>query len=75
MRLEKLAQVPFADDIRKYTFPSLDRLVSTKGDVITEHPYIPTKSQLKAMDKFVDSMDLSDADKDEEGYGCTQPVL
>jgi ATP-dependent DNA helicase 2 subunit 2 len=61
--------MPFADDVRKYTFASLDKLVSKKGELITEHPYLPTKGQLDTMDKFVDSMDLMDAgDKNEDGY-------
>jgi ATP-dependent DNA helicase 2 subunit 2 len=61
------APMPFADDVRKYTFASLDRLVSKKGELITEHPYIPTEEQCEAMDAFVDSMDLMDAADDEEG--------
>jgi ATP-dependent DNA helicase 2 subunit 2 len=60
--------VPFADDVRKYTFASLDSLVSKKGQTITTHPYIPTDEQLAAMEKFVDAMDLMEAgEKDEEG--------
>ena len=60
--------MPFADDVRKYTFASLDKLVSKKGELITEHSYLPTEEQLDAMDKFVDSMDLMDAgDKDQDG--------
>lgn len=62
------AQMPFADDVRKYTFASLDRLINKRGELITEHPYIPTKEQQAAMDKFVDAMDLMEAgDKDEDG--------
>ncbi|KAJ7924419.1 SPOC like C-terminal domain-containing protein [Mycena leptocephala] len=62
------AQMPFADDVRKYTFASLDNLVSKKGEVLKEHAYIPTEAQLEAMDNFVDAMDLMDAgEKDEEG--------
>ncbi|KAG6845292.1 hypothetical protein H0H87_011443 [Tephrocybe sp. NHM501043] len=62
------AQMPFADDIRKYTFASLDNLVSKKGEILTEHPFIPTQEQREAMNAFVDGMDLMDAgDKDEEG--------
>lgn len=61
--------MPFADDIRKYTFASLDKLTSKNGEVITKHPYIPTESQQEAMDNFVDAMDLMTAgEKDEEGY-------
>ncbi|KAL0065660.1 ATP-dependent DNA helicase yku80 [Marasmius tenuissimus] len=62
------AQMPFADDVRKYTFASLDHLVNKKGEVLTEHPYIPTEEQQDAMDELVDAMDLMEAGpKDEEG--------
>ncbi|KAF9448857.1 SPOC domain-like protein [Macrolepiota fuliginosa MF-IS2] len=61
-------QMPFADDVRRYTFASLDNLVSKTGEQITKHPYIPTEIQLDAMDNFVDAMDLMTAgEKDEEG--------
>lgn len=62
-------QMPFADDVRKYTFASLDNLISKKGEKITSHPYIPTKEQQDAMDNFVDAMDLMEAgEMDAEGY-------
>ncbi|KAG1761756.1 SPOC like C-terminal domain-containing protein [Suillus occidentalis] len=61
-------QMPFADDIRKYTFASLDNLVSKNGESVTKHPYLPTEDQLEAMDKFIDSMDIMDSgEKDDEG--------
>lgn len=61
--------MPFADDVRKYTFTSLERLLSSKGEEVKEHPYLPTEAQDEAMDIFVDMMDLMEAgDKDEEGY-------
>lgn len=64
--------MPFADDIRKFTFRSLDLLVSKKGDVVTKHAHLPTDEQMKAMDAFVDAMDLMDAgDKDEEGFASS----
>jgi len=60
--------MPFADDVRKYTFASLENLVSKSGEKITKHPYLPTEEQLEAMDKFIDAMDLMDAgEKDDEG--------
>ncbi|KAF5356130.1 hypothetical protein D9756_004280 [Leucocoprinus leucothites] len=62
------AQMPFADDLRRYTFASLVKLISKSGEEITKHPYIPIESQQAAMDNFVDSMDLMAAgEKDEEG--------
>ncbi|THU87767.1 SPOC domain-like protein [Dendrothele bispora CBS 962.96] len=60
------AQMPFADDVRKYTFPSLERLVTKTGKVLTEHPCLPTEEQCEAMDNFVEAMDLMRADKDPE---------
>lgn len=60
--------MPFADDVRKYTFASLDHLVNKKGEVVSEHPYLPTEKQREAMDDFVDAMDLMSAERDEEGY-------
>lgn len=60
--------MPFADDLRKYTFQSLDKLYNKKGETIENHPNIPTDEMMTTMDKFVDSMDLMDAgEKDEEG--------
>lgn len=60
--------MPFADDLRKYTFQSLDKFYNRKGETIEHHPNIPTDEMMTAMDKFVDSMDLMDAgEKDEEG--------
>ncbi|TCD60796.1 ATP-dependent DNA helicase II subunit 2 [Steccherinum ochraceum] len=61
-------QMPFADDVRKYTFASLDKLISKKGEKITKHAYIPTEEQQDVMDNFVDAMDLMEAgEKDEDG--------
>lgn len=66
--------MPFADDVRKYTFPSLERLVNKKGEVVENHPYIPTEEQQEAMDGFVDAMDLMYAgEKDEEELVSSLP--
>ena len=60
--------MPFADDVRKYTFPSLERLINGKGEVVTKHPYIPTDDQMAMMENFVDALDLTEAgEEDEEG--------
>lgn len=60
--------MPFADDVLKYTFASLENLVSKNGKSVTKHPYLPTEDQLEAMDKFIDSMDIMDSgEKDDEG--------
>ncbi|KAL4254498.1 ATP-dependent DNA helicase II subunit 2 [Abortiporus biennis] len=59
-------QMPFADDVRKYTFASLDKLISKKGERITNHPYLPTQEQNEAMENFVDAMDLMEAGEKNE---------
>lgn len=60
--------MPFADDVRRYVFPPLLNPVSKKGEKVEIHPFLPTREQEEAMEKFVDSMDLMQAgEKDEEG--------
>ena len=60
--------MPFADDVRKYTFASLETLYNKAGEEVTEHRYLPTEAQQDAMGKFVDAMDLTFAgEKDENG--------
>lgn len=69
MHYTNKAQVPFADDLRKFTFRSLDQLLSKKGNVVTKHAHLPTDEQMSAMENFVDAMDLMQAgDKDDNGY-------
>jgi len=64
--------MPFADDVRNFPFPSLEHLVSKKGEPITTHPYLPTEEQMEAMEHFVDAMDLMEAgEKNDEGYDAT----
>jgi ATP-dependent DNA helicase 2 subunit 2 len=61
-------QMPFADDVRKYTFASLENLISKNSESITKHPYLPTEVQLEAMGRFIDCMDIMDSgEKDDEG--------
>ena len=61
-------QMPFADDVRKYTFAHLLNLSNRKGEKVTTHPYLPTHEQMEAMDRFVDAMDLMEAgERDDDG--------
>ena len=61
-------QLPFAEDLRSYKFPPLDRVVTVSGKVITEHRNIPNDDLKSAMSDYVDRMDLSTFSKDDEGY-------
>ncbi|KAI9679822.1 MAG: ATP-dependent DNA helicase II subunit 2 [Caeruleum heppii] len=60
-------QLPFAEDVRSYRFPPLDKVLTVSGKALTEHRNLPTSSLLEAMDRYVDSMDLSRFGTDEDG--------
>ena len=60
-------QLPFAEDIRSYKFPPLDRVITVSGKQIREHRNLPNDTLRSAMSDFVDQMDLSDLGKDDEG--------
>lgn len=59
-------QIPFAEDIRTYRFPPLDKVITVSGKVVTEHRNLPNDDLANAMSKYVDSMEL--VDHDEEGF-------
>lgn len=58
-------QLPFAEDVRSYRFPPLDKVVTVSGKTVKEHRHLPGDDLLNAMSKYVDSMEL--VDKDENG--------
>lgn len=60
-------ELPFAEDVRPYRFPPIDKIVTVSGKVITQHRNLPNNELLKAMSDFVDKMDLSTFDRDESG--------
>lgn len=67
--LESLIDVPlpFAEDVRAYRFPPLDRVITVQGTVLSKHRNIPTDELQDAMSAYVDSMDISAFGKDEDG--------
>ncbi|KAI4217892.1 MAG: hypothetical protein LQ349_008968 [Xanthoria aureola] len=60
-------QIPFAEDVRSYKFPPLDRVVTISGKVIKEHRNLPDDALSSAMSKYVDKMDLSTFGRDDDG--------
>lgn len=60
--------LPFAEDVRTYQFPPLDRVVTVSGQTITKHRFLPSDELNEAMSDYVDAMDLSSYGIDEEGY-------
>lgn len=59
-------QLPFAEDVRSYRFPPLDKVVTVSGKTVTEHRNLPSDNLLSRMAEYVDSMELTE--KDEDGY-------
>ena len=60
-------ELPFAEDVRSYRFPPLDRIVTVSGKVLKQHRNLPTDDLLDAMSEYVDKMDLSTYDRNDEG--------
>ncbi|CAG9972215.1 unnamed protein product [Clonostachys byssicola] len=52
--------LPFAEDIRSYQFPPLDRVVTITGQTLkSEHRFLPSDDLNLAMSDYVDAMDIS----------------
>jgi ATP-dependent DNA helicase 2 subunit 2 len=60
-------ELPFKEDVRSYKFPPLDRVVTVSGKELTIHRNLPSAELKDAMSDYVDSMDLSEFGKDDEG--------
>ncbi len=60
--------LPFAEDVRQYQFPPLDKVVTVSGGVLTEHRrMLPNETLRQAMSDYVDAMDISGFPLDGEG--------
>jgi ATP-dependent DNA helicase 2 subunit 2 len=63
-------ELPFAEDVRKYRFPPLDRVLTVSGKSLQVHRNLPNDELTAAMSDYVDRMDLSEFDRDEEGQAA-----
>ena len=59
--------LPFAEDIRSYQFPPLDKVITISGNTLTKHRLLPEDKLNQAMSDYVDSMDLSTFGTDDDG--------
>jgi ATP-dependent DNA helicase 2 subunit 2 len=59
--------LPFAEDVRQYQFPPLDRVVTITGTTLTQHRLLPGDDLNEAMSDYVDAMDLSGYQVDDDG--------
>jgi ATP-dependent DNA helicase 2 subunit 2 len=60
-------ELPFAEDIRQYTFPPLDKVVTVAGKNLIQHRHLPSDDLLEAMSQYIDAMDLSSFGQGDEG--------
>jgi ATP-dependent DNA helicase 2 subunit 2 len=60
-------ELPFAEDVRSYKFPPLDRVLTVSGKEVKVHRNLPSVDLLDAMSEYVDNMSLVEyADDDEK---------
>lgn len=72
--------LPFAEDLRSYRFPPLDKILTVSGKSLTSHRNLPSAELQSAMDNLVDSMSLMQTtDEGEEERlameDCFSPLL
>ena len=60
--------LPFAEDLRTYRFPPLDKIVTVSGKTLTSHRNLPSEDLLSAMSDYVDNMSLVNKDTSEERF-------
>lgn len=63
--------LPYAEDVRSYPFPPLDKVITANGTVLKKHRLLPNDNLNQAMSDYVDAMDISMFGTDEDGYGPT----
>ena len=59
-------QLPFDEDVRRYQFPPLDKVVTTSGKEIREHRNLPSDELQDAMGKYLKSIEILDEEYDDE---------
>ncbi|KAI0128857.1 Ku70/Ku80 N-terminal alpha/beta domain-containing protein [Xylariales sp. AK1849] len=59
--------IPFAEDVRRYDFPPLDKVVTVSGHTVTKHRYLPSQDLVETMSEYVDAMDISTYELDDGG--------
>ena len=60
--------LPFAEDVRHYKFPPLDEVVTITGKKLAQHDrLLPSNELQEVMNDYVNAMDISSFDRDDEG--------
>ena len=70
--------LPFAEDLRTYRFPPLDKIVTVSGKTITSHRNLPSKDLMSSMSDYIDNMSLVNPTTQEERFAIEDvysPIL
>lgn len=70
--------LPFAEDLRVYRFPPLDKIITVSGKALTSHRHLPSDNLMSAMSDFMDKMSLTNPDTSEERFAIEDvysPIL
>ncbi|KAK5074008.1 ATP-dependent DNA helicase yku80 [Lithohypha guttulata] len=58
--------LPYAEDLRIYRFPPLDKVLTVSGKTLASHRNLPSDDTMEAMSDFIDNMSLINPDTKEE---------
>lgn len=61
-------EVPFAEDLRTYRFPPLDKIITVSGKPLKSHRNLPSEDLMSAMSSYMDSMSLVSGDSHDERF-------
>lgn len=62
--------LPFAEDLRTYRFPPVDRILTMSGKHLKSHRNLPNHDLMSAMSAYVDSMSLVNPTTSEERFAA-----
>lgn len=60
--------LPFAEDLRVYRFPPIDKVVTVSGKTLTSHRHLPSDELLSAMSDYVDKLSLVGESTEEKRF-------
>lgn len=59
--------LPFAEDVRQYPFPPLDKVVTVNNNILTRHRLLPSEDLVESMSEYVDALDITTYALDDDG--------
>ncbi|KAK0531090.1 ATP-dependent DNA helicase yku80 [Tilletia horrida] len=60
-----MVALPFSNDVRGWTYQPLNRVIDKLGEIIYDHPTLPTERMTALTDRLIDATDLMSVKDDE----------